>query len=199
MAFAIKEYDMVYNQLLTDFAAEGMGFQRVFGDELGWSYAEYLLLTHLLCATEAYSVFDGEEFIGAIFYDKTGGKKTYDTPEFRALQKRVEESLTDSLPADFKSPYRRIVEFIDSYFNNAKIDGAIIFLASDIHHSPRGIGSALLEKVESKHKGEYVALMTDSNCTVPFYEHRGFQCVKKEVIPTPAQDDYTCYIYTKTM
>lgn len=140
MAFAIKEYDMAYNQLLTDFAAEGIGFQRVFGDELGWSYAEYLLLTHLLCATEAYSVFDGEEFIGAI-----------------------------------------------------------IFLASDIHHSPRGIGSALLEKVESKHKGEYVALMTDSNCTVPFYEHRGFQCVKKEVIPTPAQDDYICCIYTKTM
>jgi GNAT superfamily N-acetyltransferase len=81
-------------------------------------------------------------------------------------------------------------------------DGEINFLAVDPNIKGKGIGTLLLNELETQEKGRLIYLFTDSGSTYQFYTHRGFKesgrtdiklaINKKEV-------DLTCFLFSKIL
>ena len=93
-------------------------------------------------------------------------------------------------------------EQLAKYLESNTPDGEIIFLAADPDCKIKGIGTALLNALESVEKGKTVYLHTDDACTYQFYEHRGFKRVEEKdiVLEMPkGKVPLKCLIYSKTI
>ena len=198
--YSIRPFDIANAELLCAYACKGMGFDRLCGEDMGIVYASVIAYNHIVAATEGYACYDGDNQIGFLLYRESGKKPIYAEPEMLQREKHYRDRLVSSASDYVLKTGAKIDEFILSYWNeDCKDDGELLFLASDIDHKPRGIGRALLEELARRHKGETIALLSDSNCTLAFYEGMGFACIERKAFPNPHLPDYTCYIFKKTL
>lgn len=91
---------------------------------------------------------------------------------------------------------------LEQYLKSHSPDGEIIFLAADPDCKIKGIGTALLRKLEEREKGKLLYLYTDDACTYQFYEHSGFERAEENeiVLDVPkGKVPLKCFVYNKIM
>ena len=195
----IIPYSFNYNERFVTLAVEGMGFYKLGDSRLASTYARYILYTHLLFATDAYMVKDQDKVIGMLLYrDKKKSPLFGNDPSLIKAKMKNRRLLQRFSPKSYLTLGDKIDTLIHLYFSTSEEDGELLFLVSDIHYPTRGIGKALLNKLSEDHKNERVVLLTDSNCNVGFYDHMGFELVKK-ISVSEDYPSYYCYFYAKTL
>jgi len=85
------------------------------------------------------------------------------------------------------------------YLGKHPIDGEIGFLVADPNSGVSGVGTALLEAFEARHKGKNVYLFTDDGCTYQFYDSRGFTQVGERTIAVNEDRDLECMLYVRRL
>lgn len=91
---------------------------------------------------------------------------------------------------------------LEKYLKTNSPDGEIVFLTADPDCKIKGIGTALLKKLEEREKGKLLYLYTDDACTYQFYEHRGFERAEETeiLLDVPkGKVPLKCFVYSKAM
>ena len=198
--YSIRPFDIEDADLLASFGYEGIGFEKMLGQRLGRIYAYAIAYGHMMLASEGYACLDKGRPIGFLLYKEKGKEPRYACPELEKREKEYLERFLSSLSPEEASVGAKVDAFILDYFGSDKgDDGELLFLCSDLNHKERGIGRTLLEKLAENHKGSRIALLSDSNCNLAFYEAMGFGKIRELSIPNPKLPGYTCYIYAKTL
>lgn len=164
------------------------------------TFGKYFFYKELDEATQAFSATLDGKFVGALLAKVEGEEKRYQTEEQIAFVKRIDAILAARFPGSFDSYGKANEEMFASYLQNHQPDGEISFLDADPSLQGKGIGTALLEALEEKEKGKELYVFTDSGCTYPFYEHRGFikYGEKRVVFSLPKGNiPLTCFLYSK--
>lgn len=189
----------------TAYAVEGMKLDAYLHSRLlvKW-YSRYFFDYELGKASHVWGAYEGEEFLGAILVEMIGHPTPYSTLGTRlyvgfweflhriAGRKFVKESMGvyDNVYEKMYAPYEE----------KHTPDGEIVFLTASPSAQGRGVGTALLRKVEESFPGKEIYLFTDSNCTYQFYEHRGFCRYGEQKVDMKLREgepELTCYLYGK--
>lgn len=83
-----------------------------------------------------------------------------------------------------------------------KPSAEILFLTANPKGRVRGVGTALLNQFERAAAGRCAYLYTDTGCTYPFYEHRGFvREGEKNIEVKHGKSNFTlsCFLYAKQL
>lgn len=137
-------------------------------------YGWYFWHQELHRATRAYGAYADGAFVGALLADMKGGVRQYHSPLRSALVKAFDrlQHICAGTGVDAYEAANRAM--LSSFLRRSRPDGELLFLAADPGCGVSGVGTALLRALEADEPGKLVYLYTDSACTYPFYEHRGF-------------------------
>ena len=101
------------------------------------------------------------------------------------------------------SPYGEAnEEMLAAFQKTHRTDGEMTFFAVDPERLGQGIGTVLLEALESELSGKTLFLYTDTGCTWQFYEHRGYERAQQRQIVLDLHEKrvpLTCFLYGKTI
>ena len=163
-------------------------------------YGRYFWNLELLKATQVISAYYNNEFVGILLARMKDEKPTYKSflkniyvKVFDVLQKVFAGKGVDSYDDANK-------EMLAEYSSKVKINGEIVFLASNPDIKIKGVGTKLLQEFEKREKGKQVYLYTDDACTYQFYDHRNFERVGEKNIELEIRGKIipiTCMLYAK--
>lgn len=163
-------------------------------------YSKYFWHMELNRATKAYGAYVNNCFVGVLLADMKGETKPYHR-FYRTIFVKAIDVLQSLVAGKGVGAYDTAnKEMFASFCKKQEPDGEIVFLAADPDCKVKGIGTALLSAFEAEEAGKLIYLYTDSACTYPFYEHRGFtRSETKDVVinlngkKVPLQ----CFLYSK--
>lgn len=164
------------------------------------AYGRYFWYLEINRATQIFAAYVDDEFVGVLLAEMKGEKKK----NHSFLQKAYVRFVDVIQGTFFKGGaglYEDITkEQLAHYLKSNTPDGEIIFLAADPDCKIKGIGTALLNALESREKGKTLYLYTDDACTYQFYEHRGFERAEEKaiVLEMPkGRVPLKCFLYSK--
>lgn len=185
------------------FAIIGMHFNWYLSNKLLLSlYGRYFWYQALERSTCVIAAYAGNELAGILLADIEGKAKACHSP-WRALYVKIFEFLQQHLYPGSAGIYEQTnQELLTQYLQSQSPQGEIVFLAANPHLHIKGIGSILLQALESRENGKTVYLFTDNACTYQFYEHRGFTraCEKEIILELGDQKiPLQCLLYSKVL
>ena len=185
------------------FAIQGMHFNWYMDHKIILSlYSKYFWHMELNRATKAYGAYADDCFVGVLLADMKGEKKRFHSLWRTAFVKAfnvLQNFVAGKGVGDYDTANQ---EMFVSFCKNQKPDGEIVFLAADPECKIKGVGTALLSAFEAEEIGKVVYLYTDSACTYPFYEHRGFTKSEARDIVIDLKKKKVrlqCLLYSKTI
>lgn len=111
------------------------------------------------------------------------------------------DAVTDQSPVSLSSLEQSSLEDSMGAFSQ-KPSAEILFLTANPKGRVRGVGTALLNQFERAAAGRCAYLYTDTGCTYPFYEHRGFMREgEKNIEVKHGKSSFTlsCFLYAKQL
>lgn len=201
MEIEIKDIRKKDYKKAIQFAIEGMHFDWYLNTPfLLNAYGRYFWYLEINRATQIFAAYVDDEFVGVLLAEMKGEKKK----NHSFLQKAYVRFVDVIQGTFFKGGaglYEDITkEQLAHYLKSNTPDGEIIFLAADPDCKIKGIGTALLNALESREKGKTLYLYTDDACTYQFYEHRGFERAEEKaiVLEMPkGRVPLKCFLYSK--
>lgn len=185
------------------FAIKGMHFDWYLDSKfLLNAYGRYFWYLEINRATHIFAAYVENEFVGVLLAEMYAEEKKQDN-FFQKLYVKFVDVIQKIFFKDGAGLYEETTKTqLKKYLQNYKPDGEIIFLAADPDCKVKGVGTALLNALETKEQGKTIYLHTDDACTYQFYEHRGFD--RKDatdiVLEMPkGKVPLKCFIYSKTI
>lgn len=165
-------------------------------------YSRYFWHMELNRATNVYGAYVNGRFSGVLLADMKGKPKPYRRLWRSLFVKAITmlQRLVAGKSTDLYDKANR--DMLAAFCRQADPDGEIVFLAADPACPVKGVGTALLSALETDEKGKCIYLFTDSACTYPFYEHRGFVRAQERDIVLKLKDKTVplmCMLYSKTL
>lgn len=198
----IKPLQQKDSKKAIQYAIKGMQFEQYIPNRfLLQVFGYYFWYKELLRATEIIAAYDGEHLVGVLLAEMNGGTKKCKSWWRESLIKTIDK-ITKTFFGDSAGEYDRVnKEMYADYVKHHTPDGEIVCLASDVNHPVRGIGTLLMKEFKARVQGQEVFLYTDSNCSYPFYEKRGFDRKEARDITMIVGDhasEVTCFLYART-
>lgn len=185
------------------FAITGMHFEWYFeGKLLRKLYGWYFWYMEMARATQVLAAYRGDKLAGVLLAEIKG-----ETKKHGSLLGRLYVGAFDFLQRTFYKESAGVYEeanreMFAKYAAGNFPDGEILFLAADPEKKAKGVGSRLLCELERRERGKKIYLYTDSACTYPFYERRGFErsCEKEILLDIGGKRvPLTCFLFSKTL
>lgn len=165
-----------------------------------YAYGRYFWYLELSRATRIYSAYADGEFAGVLLAEIYGESRAHSVFTEK-LYVKIMHTVQLLLFRDGAGVYEETVrEQLGRYLPENRPDGEIIFLAADPALKGKGIGTALLGRLEKDMKGKKLFLVTDDACSYGFYEHRGFdRADEKDIIMKMPKGEIPlkCFIFDK--
>jgi len=185
------------------FAIEGMhlSWYASNAEEL-YLYSYYFWCLEISRASRALGAYKNGALVGVLLAD------TYDTPKafpsfWRRLFVRFATWIIRIGYTDASDTYDSVNQALQSAFlKSTQADGELNFFAVDPSMVGNGLGTTLLNELETLEKGKTIFLFTDSGSTYQFYLRRGFTEFGKREISLPInrqQIPLTCYLFSKKL
>ena len=183
------------------FAIKGMHFDWYTDSKFLLNlYGRYFWYLEITRATQVLAAYYGEEFAGVLLYEGRCEDKKYHSFG-KTVYVKIFDFLQNTFVKDGVGVYDEANrEMFREYSSKISPDGEIIFLAANPEIHVKGIGSLLLEELETREKGRNVYLYTDDACTYQFYEHRGFDRAGQKSIALKIGEkkvSLQCFLYSK--
>ena len=163
-------------------------------------YGRYFWYLETSRATQMFAAYADDALVGVILAEIKGEPKLNNSV-WRKLYIRFIEMVQRIFFKDSVGVYDETNrKMLSQYLKTNTPDGEIIFLAADPDCKIKGIGTTLLNALESVEKGKTVYLHPDDACTYQFYEHRGFERVQEKdiVLEMPkGKVPLKCLIFSK--
>lgn len=187
------------------YGAEGMHFEW-YAHGLGLKLYRWFFFHEMLNkATRAWGCYYRGYFQGALLACIEGETPLYRNPFMTALV-RVVEWVIRKFDIAGQDDYDKANEEMLTAFEQRrapqKPEAEILFLTANPRGRVKGVGTALVNQFERAAAGKLVYLYTDSGCTYPFYEHRGFSCEgERDVTVRQGKSSFVlhCYLYAKRL
>lgn len=184
------------------FAIKGMRFEEYLKSKfLLNAYGRYFWYLEYTNATQVIAAYDGDKLLGVLVADMKDERKPY-----KSFWKGIYIKFVDFIQKLFFGggvmPYNEAnKEMYAKYAEQYTPDGEIRFLAANPDNKAKGVGTFLLNELAARETGKEVYLYTDTNCTYPFYEKRGFERIgEKEIVLELSGDvDLKCLLYRKRL
>ena len=201
MSIEIKDIRKKDYKKAIQFAIKGMHFDWYLDSKfLLNAYGRYFWYLEMNRATQIFAAYVDNEFVGVLLAEMYAEKRKQNS-FFQKVYVRFVDVIQKTFFKDGAGLYEETTKAqLKKYLQNHKPDGEIIFLAADPDCKIKGIGTTLLNALESVEKGKTVYLHTDDACTYQFYEHRGFERVQEKdiVLEMPkGKVPLKCLIYSK--
>lgn len=203
MKLEIKSLQKKDYKKAIDYAITGMHFNWYLDSKfLLRLYGRYFWYRELLLATQIIAAYADGDFVGVLLADMKEEDKKHRS-FWKSLYVKAFDFLQHHLFKGGGETYEQTNrQLYAQYAERYTPDGEILFLAADPNRKIKGIGSLLLRTLEEREAGKRVFLYTDSACTYPFYEHRGFEraCEKDILLHLgKKQVPLTCFLYSKAI
>ncbi len=185
-----------------DFAIEGMNFAACLNNPIALKlYGRYFFYLELVRATHVLAAYQDDRLVGILMAEMKGLPKRYATPG-RKFYLQLFGAVMKQFAKDGPDVYEKANQkMLSSYLQKRQPAGEICFLAADPQSQGQGIGTQLLTAFgEAAGRGKEIYLYTDSNCSYPFYEKRGFQRAEEAGIEMKLGDKRVplqCFLYRK--
>lgn len=185
------------------FAIEGMNLNWYTSNSLElYLYSKYFWYLEISRATKTLGAYIDNELVGILLVDMVNQPKVFSSSWYKIFIK-IARFIINLGYKDTSNTYDNAnIEMLEEFKNNNKVDGEIIFFASDPTIKGKGIGSLLLNELEKQEKGKLIYLYTDSGCTYQFYQKRGFKEEnRKDVLfkIDGKEIPLTCFLFSKRL
>lgn len=185
------------------FAIKGMHFDWYMSNPILLNaYGRYFWYLEINRATQILSAYVGDKFVGVLLAEIKGEPRKQQNI-FQKIYVKIIDMIQRILFKDGAGLYEDTTKKqLEKYLKTNSPDGEIVFLAADPDCKIKGIGTALLKKLEEREKGKLLYLYTDDACTYQFYEHRGFERAEETeiLLDVPkGKVPLKCFVYSKAM
>ncbi len=202
MKLELKELAEKDYKKVIQYAIKGMHFNMYINNKTILNlYGKYFWYLELLNATQVLAVYYGEELAGVLIADINGEPK-YHKSFSKSMYVKFIDFIQKHFFKDSVGVYDEVnKKMLEEYKKENTPDGEIRFLAANPDLKVKGIGTMLLQELESREKGKEIYLFTDDQCTYQFYEHRGFDKVGEENIKLDLDKKVPlrCLLYRKKL
>lgn len=203
MELEIKELKKSDYKKVIQFAIEGMHFDWYMKNKVLLNiYGRYFLYLEMLKATHIIAAYYGDELAGVLMCEMKGKKSKYHS-FWKSCYVKIINFIQNTFVKDGVSVYDETNKrMLNEYKKTNEPDGELVFLAANPDIKVKGVGTFLLNELETRETGKQIYLYTDTGCTYQFYEHRGFERVGE--VPISLQigknkADITCFLYSKVL
>lgn len=199
MKLKFKELERKDYKIVIKYASIGMHFDWYMDNKfLLYLYGKYFWSLTLTRVTQMIALYDDNELVGVCAAGINGGRKLYKNI-FRNMYIEFFNLLFKLFVGEDIGEYERANhEMYRHYISSHKPDGEILFLATNPNYINKGIGTIIVDELRNREKVKEVYLYTDSGCTYPFYEHKGFDKEPSKTIIMELGSksvELGCYLY----
>lgn len=193
-----KDFDKIQK-----FALQGMQFNMYTQNKIElYFYTKYFWYLELNRASQILAAYMGERLVGVLLADMKGKPKVM-VSLWRSLYVKFVEWVMKIGYKDASDSYDEAnKEMLTQFKNKHCPDGELNFLAVDPSINGKGIGSKLLDELERREKGKLIYLFTNTGCTYPFYDRKGFErsYIRKIHIEIHGKNiPHDCFLYSKRL
>ena len=166
MKLELKELAEKDYKKVIQYAIKGMHFNMYINNKTILNlYGKYFWYLELLNATQVLAVYYGEELAGVLIADINGEPK-YHKSFSKSMYVKFIDFIQKHFFKDSVGVYDEVnKKMLEEYKKENTPDGEIRFLAANPDLKVKGIGTMLLQKLESREKGKEIYLFTDDQCT----------------------------------
>lgn len=185
------------------FAVEGMHLNWYASSKAElYVYSKYFWYLEISKATVALGAYMGDRLVGVLLADLKHEPKAYDAIRYKLFVKIVTWIINLGYK-DASGTYEDAnLAMLEDFKNRSEPDGEINFFAVDPSIKGKGIGTLLLQELETRLKGKRIYLYTDSGSTYQFYIHRGFEMEERKEITLPMRGKEValeCFLFSKVL
>lgn len=201
MDITIKQLARKDFRNIIQFAIEGMNFGTYFKSKFAVHlFGRYFFYKELEASTQVLAAYMGDQVVGVIMVAMKDEPKL-PSSRWRNFYVKSYRKAMQILAKNEGSIYEETnEEMYKAFLQRENPDGEICFLAADPTIQGKGIGSKLLEAIETSSKGKLLYLYTDDDCTYEFYDYKAFERSEQRIITFGSGEDespLTCFLYSK--
>ncbi|CAM2804849.1 GNAT family N-acetyltransferase [Actinomyces slackii] len=183
-------------------ASAGLRLDRFSRNALeSWAYGRDVLCEAIARSTHLYGAYHAGRLVGFALADRHGGTRPYARSRF-ALYHRAFTLLERVFQrGGGDDRYLAMREHLVSRLDPAP-DAEIILLVTEPEVTGKGIGSRLLDAVESDLAGQRVFLYTDEADNHEFFANRGYRLAARETLieeDADGETDTVCVVLVRTL
>lgn len=193
-----KDFDLARR-----FAVEGMNLSRYATSKLTlYLYSWYFWYQEISRTTKAYGAYMDNQLAGVLLADMNGEPKLFKSVWHKLYAKVVGFVINIFFGKSSDIYESANKDMLEEFKKENTPYGEIVFFAVNPTIKGKGIGTMLLNVLETDEKGKLVYLYTDSGSTYQFYEHRGFtESGRREIVMKidGKKVSLTCFLFSKTL
>lgn len=203
MNIEIKDLEKKDYDTARKFAITGMNLTRY--TEKKWElyfYSKYFLYLELSRSTQILGAYMDDKLVGVLLADMSGELKKINSIWYKIYVGLMKIILNIGYRKNAGTYDIANKEMLSHFKDRKKPYGELIFFVVDPVINGKGIGSKLLKELQRREENKLIYLFTDSGCTYPFYDKKGFTREEDQSIEIKVhnkQKYLTCFLYSKRL